>query len=133
MRSADERRADRQIAEWFFRLSFVVYGWFCAGAGWNQSSQFDLTRAIVERHTFAIDRYAFNTGDVSRHGGHIYSNKSPAISWLAAIPYALLHAFESNPSHPITLALNTYFCTLAVVVPFGALIPAFLYALTRRP
>jgi hypothetical protein len=132
MISADERTADRQIAEWLFLLTFVVYGWFYAGAGWNQNSQFDLTRAMVEQHTFAIDRYAFNTGDVARHGGHVYSNKSPAISWLAAIPYALVHALESNPSDPIVLGLNNYFSTLAVVVPFGALIPALLYGFARR-
>ena len=35
--------------------------YFFAGGGWNQNSQFDLTRAIVERHTFAIDAYAGNT------------------------------------------------------------------------
>src|SRR5437763_1506119 len=110
-------KADRQIAEWLFLLTFVVYGWFYAGGGWNQGSQFDLTRAIVERHTFAIDGDTSNTGDVARHGGHVYSNKSPALSWLAAIPYALLYALESNPSNPIVLGINNYLCTLAVVIP----------------
>jgi hypothetical protein len=132
MCSAKVPTADRQIAEWLFLLTFIVYGWFYAGAGWNQSSQFDLTRAMVERHTFAIDRYAFNTGDVARHGGHVYSNKSPALSWLAVIPYAPLYALESNPSDPILLGINNYVCTLAVVIPFGALIPALLYLFARR-
>src|SRR5437764_14426398 len=100
MESDGQQLHDRRVAEWLFLLTFAVYAWFYAGAGWNQNSQFDLTRAIVERHTFAIDAYASNTGDVSFHGGHVYSNKSPALSWLAAIPYALLHAFESSPSDP---------------------------------
>ena len=76
--------ADRQLAFWLFLLTFVAYAYFQAGGGWNQNSQFDLTRAIVEHHTFAIDAYASNTGDVSRAGGHVYSNKSPALSWIAA-------------------------------------------------
>src|SRR5947207_10444965 len=85
--------ADRQLAFWLFLLTFVVSAYFQAGGGWNQNSQFDLTRAIVERHTFSIDAYP-NTGDVSIAGHHIYSNKSPALSWIAAIPYAILYAIE---------------------------------------
>ncbi len=57
--------ADRQVAVWLFLLTFFTYAYFQAGGGWNQNSQFDLTRAIVERHTFAIDGYASNTGDGS--------------------------------------------------------------------
>src|SRR6266568_7641833 len=86
--------ADRRVAEWLFLLAFATYAYFQAGGGWNQNSQFDLTRAIVERHTFAIDAYASNTGDVARSDEHTYSNKSPALSWLAAIPYAVLFAIE---------------------------------------
>lgn len=127
---------DRRISEWLFILTFVVCGYFYAGGGWNQNSQFDLTRAIVERHTFAIDAYRGNTGDVSRHGDHTYSNKSPGLSWLGAIPYALLHAAERsagvNPGDARVLALNHYLCSLAVVVPFAAAIPAMLYRFGRR-
>ena len=45
-----------------------------------------MTRAIVERHTFAIDAYARNTGDVSTHDGHVYSNKSPGLSIIGVVP-----------------------------------------------
>src|SRR5581483_2511908 len=55
---------DRQLAVWLSLLTFVTYAYFQSGGGWNQNSQFDLTRAIVERHTFAIDAYAGTTGDV---------------------------------------------------------------------
>jgi MFS family permease len=124
---------DRRIAEWLFLVTFTAYGWFYAGGGWNQNSQFDLTRAIVERHTFAIDAYASNTGDVSRHGGHVYSNKSPALSWVAAIPYALLFAMEGDlAATPAGLTLNGYICTLICVALPGALIPALLFAYARR-
>ena len=84
---------DRRIAEWLFLLAFFTAAYFYAGAGWNQNAALDLTRAIVERHTFAIDAYAANTGDVSYANGHVYANKAPALSFLAEVPYLLVHAF----------------------------------------
>jgi hypothetical protein len=138
-RMSDEQplsQGDRQISEWLFILTFVVCAYFYAGGGWNQNSQFDLTRAIVERHTFAIDAYAGNTGDVARHDGRTYSNKSPGLSWLGAIPYAVIYAVESHngidPSSARVWALNCYLCTVAVVAPLAALIPALLFIEARR-
>src|SRR5258708_5735720 len=123
--------ADRQLAFWLFLLTFVTYAYFQAGGGWNQNSQFDLTRAIVERHTFAIDAYASNTGDVSRANGHVYSNKSPALSWIAAIPYAALYAINGGGSIE-AITLNTYILTLICVALPGALIPWMLYRHARK-
>jgi hypothetical protein len=114
------------LAEWLFLLTFAVYGYFYAGAGWNQNAQLDLTRAIVEQHSFAIDAYASNTGDVSMHGGHTYANKSPGLSFLGALPYALIHPFVADD------AIAGWLVTLLTVVPFGALIPALLYLEGRR-
>src|SRR5436309_13688038 len=90
--------ADRRVAEWLAILTFVTCGYFYAGAGWNQNSQFDLTRAIVERHSFAIDDLAQNTGDVARHGGHVYTNKSPGLSWIAVLPYWALWRAGVSPA-----------------------------------
>jgi hypothetical protein len=123
--------ADRQLAFWLFLLTFVTYAYFQAGGGWNQNSQFDLTRAIVERHTFAIDAYASNTGDVSRAGGHVYSNKSPALSWIASIPYAALYAMNGGDTIE-AMILNTYVLTLICVALPGALIPWMLYRYARK-
>src|SRR5438552_3678039 len=123
--------ADRQLAIWLALLTFVTYAYFQAGGGWNQNSQFDLTRAIVERHTFVIDAYASNTGDVARSGGHIYSNKSPALSWLAAIPYALLYAMNHSSSIE-SIIFNTYLLTVLCVALPGALIPAMIYRYGRE-
>ncbi len=121
-------RTDRRISEWLFLLSFATYAWFHAGGGWNQNAFLDTTRAIVERHTFAIDSYAVNTGDVSFAGSHIYANKSPALSWLAAIVYWPLHALEQarglDAGDPNVLTLNAYLCTLLVVALPAALVPA---------
>src|SRR5205085_5124972 len=85
--------SDQRIAIGIFVLAFVTFGWFSGGAGWNQNAHFDLTRALVERGTLYIDGYESNTGDVSKgSGGHTYINKPPAASFLAALPYAIVHA-----------------------------------------
>jgi hypothetical protein len=128
--------ADRRIAEWLFLITFVTYAYFFAGGGWNQNATFDLTRAIVERHTFAIDAYAGNTGDVSFAGRHVYANKAPALSWIAAIPYAPLYALErareADAGNVQLLTINAYLCSLAAVALPGALIPSMLFVYARR-
>lgn len=127
---------DRRIAAWLAILTFAAYAYCFAGGGWNQNAQWDLTRAIVERHTFAIDGYAGNSGDVSYSNGHVYANKAPALAWLAAIPYALLAPLERargidlGAAHVLTF--NVYLCSLLTVGLLGALIPAMLYLAGRR-
>jgi hypothetical protein len=127
---------DRRVAEWLFLLTFGACAYFFAGGGWNQNSQFDLTRAIVERHTFAIDAYAGNTGDVSAANGHVYSNKSPALSWIAAIPYAALYSFErsreADPGDATLLTINAWLCSILCVALPAALIPPMLFIYARR-
>ena len=120
-------------------IFFVVlgaYAYFFNGGGWNQNSHFDLTRSIVERHTFAIDAYADNTGDVSTTGGHVYSNKPPGLSLLAVAPYAALVAVEHvagvRTSAIAALTCNAWLCTVAVCGLLGALIPVVLYLHGRR-
>lgn len=118
---------DRRIAEWLFLLTFFAAAYFYGGAGWNQNATFDLTRAMVERHTLAIDAYASNTGDVSYANGHVYANKAPALSFLAAVPYAVLHAAGVR-----NVAVACYFCTLFTCGILAALIPALLYRTARE-
>ena len=123
---------DRRIAEWLFLLTFAVSAFFHAGGGWNQNAQFDLTRAMVERHTFAIDAYASNTGDRAFANGHVYANKAPGLSFFAAIPYALLYAIFGAPQNTLALTIAAYVCTLLTVGVFAALIPALLFLDARR-
>ncbi len=126
---------DRRVSEWLFILTFVVYAYFYAGGGWNQNAQFDLTRAMVEGHTFAIDAYAANTGDVSRYGAHVYANKAPGLSFLAAIPYAVLFAIERGhfeAGNAVPLTINSYLCTVATVGVLAAIVPALFYREGRR-
>lgn len=118
---------DKRIAEWLFLLTFFAAAYFYGGAGWNQNATFDLTRAMVERHTLAIDAYAGNTGDVSYANGHVYANKAPALSFLAAVPYLLVHAAGIT-----NLAVAAYFCTLLTCGIFAALVPALLYRIGRK-
>ena len=127
--------ADRQLAIWLALLTFATCAYFQAGGGWNQNSQFDLTRAIVEGHTFAIDAYR-NTGDIAIVGHHVYSNKSPALSWIAAIPYASLYAIERgtglDPASIEVVTFNVYLCTLVCVALPAALIAWMLYRYGRE-
>jgi len=128
-------QTDRQISERLFILTLISVAYFYAGGGWNQNAQFDLTRAIVERGTFAIDAFTGNTGDISRYGVHIYANKAPGLSFLAAIPYALLFAIEHARypvSEPLLLTTNAYVCTVATCGVLVALVPFFLFREARR-
>lgn len=122
--------ADRRTAVGLFFLTFVAYASFFGGAGWNQNANFDLTRAIVERGTIAIDAYAGNTGDVSRYGGHVYSNKAPGLSLLAVPAYAVIRAFIDEDD-PFGLIIALWLCTVAVCATSGALLVAAIYVYGR--
>ncbi len=88
--------------------------------GVNQSSRFDLTKAIVLDHTFQIDKYVSNTEDWSKFDGHYYSNKAPGSSMLAAIPYFALTIIDKiigNDSYSESKYLS--FCIFFVtIIPF---------------
>ena len=116
--------ADRRLAVGLFLVAFVTFAYFFGGGGWNQNAQWDLTRAIVERHTFQIDEFRKNTGDISWSNSsgewHAFANKPPGVSMLAAIPHALIP--------------NAYLVTVLVCGICGALIPVviFLFGLRRH-
>ena len=127
--------ADRRIAVGLFVVTFVAYGWFFGGGGWNQNAHFDLTRALVERQTLYIDGYRVNTGDISWSpaGGewHAYINKPPGISFIGAIPYAFLYLVEHGQNVPLdawhVMQLNAYLVTVFTCGLSGALIAVVLY------
>ncbi len=74
---------ERRIALLLGIIFFVSYAYFFQGGGWNPNSRFDLTRALAEQHTLAIDDYVGNTGDWAYFNGHYYTNKAPGLSLLA--------------------------------------------------
>jgi hypothetical protein len=76
----------------------VSYGYFFPRwADWNQNSRLDLTMAIVESGSLAIDAYHMNTGDKLYVEGHYYSDKAPGLSFAAVPVYAALRPILTNP------------------------------------
>lgn len=130
----------RRLPFALFILTFVPYAWFFSGGGWNQNAQFDLARALVERQTLHIDGYRVNTGDISwspvSGEWHAYINKPPGVSFLAAIPYALLYFVERAAHVPVDqwfwVTLNAWIVTVLTCGVTGALIPVVLFMACRR-
>jgi hypothetical protein len=77
----------------FCFFSFL-YVYFFQGGGWNQNSQFDTIRAIVERGTTEITAFARNTGDVGVLKDRIYSNKPPGLALMGAPFYFAVYHLE---------------------------------------
>ena len=75
------------------RLLFVLllgsYAYFYQSAGHNEAARFDLTRALLEDRSVAVDRFRQNSADLVVQGGHTYSNKAPGASLLALAPFWL--------------------------------------------
>lgn len=116
---------DRKVARGLFALLFFACAYFFGGSGFNQNSTFDLARALVEQRTIAIDHYASNTSDVSFHNGRVYVNKAPGLSFVAAIPYALMPL----PKNPAGQHIALYLCTVATCATAGALTGVILFAI----
>lgn len=76
-----------------FLALLLCYAYFLPRvADWNGNSRMDLTLALVEEGRLSIDSFYANTGDYARYGGHIYTDKAPGLSFLAAAPYAAYRA-----------------------------------------
>jgi hypothetical protein len=110
-----------------FLLVFGAYSYFYQAGGWNQNSRFDLTRAIVEQHTIAIDAFADNTGDKAQRGGHWYTDKAPGLSALAVPAYALVHAWR-----PEAVAAGAYAAAVSAIALPSALAAVALFGLGLR-
>lgn len=79
-------------------LVFLTAAYFHnTNPGWNVSSQFDLTLAIVEHGTLSIDNYHdqpyTETQDKAYFNGHFYSDKSPVTPFLGVPALAIAKAF----------------------------------------
>jgi hypothetical protein len=75
---------------------------------WNQTSHYDLTRALNDDQT-AIDRYQSNTGDKVFYKGHYYSARAPGLALFVLPFYNALNlvgaeswtdAHVAPPNHP---------------------------------
>jgi hypothetical protein len=120
-------RPPRQISALVFALVMVSCAYFVHGAGHNQNSRFDLTRALVEDGTVRIDRFRDNTHDISKFEGHWYSDKAPGLALIATVPYALglRHAQPADTSEPdpwVLHGLTLVTCSLATALAAVALL-----------
>jgi len=116
----------RRVSLPLFALVFGTYAYFYQAGGWNQNSRFDLTRAVVEQGTLAIDAFQENTGDKAQRDGHWYTDKAPGLSLLAVPAYALVHAVRAG-----AVAAGAYLGTVFAVALPSALAALQLYALGR--
>jgi hypothetical protein len=95
----------------------------------NELPRVYLVKAIVEDHTFAIDRGSARwgaTADTSAWGGHLYSNKAPGSSLLAVPAYAAVRAVTGEPSLAATLWLCRLFTGVLPMLGFLWLLWGFL-------
>jgi hypothetical protein len=67
---------------------------FAYGPGWPDVSRLGLTQSVALHSTLRIDRYAAQTRDRSRYGGHWYSDKAPGISFLALPAFEAMRALQ---------------------------------------
>lgn len=75
---------------WLAGTLFLCFLYFLPRLGdWNQNSRLDVSLAMVDHGTTAVDEYRWNAGwDVTFLHGHYYANKAPGQS-LVAIPIVM--------------------------------------------
>jgi hypothetical protein len=127
-----DRRSERLLALGIFALLLASYAYFYQGGGWNENSRMDLVRAIVEDHSFSIDRYHTNTGDKAKFGGHYYSDKAPGLSLFAIPAYALARAIFGSLDEHTFLVVASYIVTVLTVGLGSALLGALLFLTLRK-
>ena len=130
--------------------SFARHGWLAAIAvaylyvfpffprihSANELPRVYLVKAIVDDHTFAIDRGVAAwgpTADVSPSGGHLYSNKAPGSSLLAVPAYAVVRAIAGPPGLAATMWLCRVFAGVLPMLGFLWLLWGFLARFAPDP
>lgn len=72
----------------------VAYATLIQSFSWNQTSHYDLIRALDHGHT-TIDRYQENTGDKVFYRNHWYSARAPGLAMYSLPFYELLKAVNA--------------------------------------
>jgi hypothetical protein len=72
----------------------VAYATIIQSFSWNQTSHYDLIRALNQDST-TIDQYQENTGDKAFYKGHFYSARAPGLALFALPFYDTLNAFDA--------------------------------------
>jgi hypothetical protein len=102
----------------------------------NELPRVYLVKAIVDDHTFAIDRGVATwgtTADVSPSGGHLYSNKAPGSSLLAVPAYAVVRAVAGPPGLIATVWICRVFAGVLPMLGFLWLLWGFLARFAPDP
>jgi hypothetical protein len=73
----------------------VAYATIIQSFSWNQTSHYDLIRALNQDST-TIDQYQENTGDKAYYKGHFYSARAPGLALFALPFYDTLNAFNAD-------------------------------------
>ena len=125
----------RRLAILFLAL-FASYAYFYQAGGWNQNATFDLVRALVEDRDVFIDRFASNTGDTSRFGDRVLSNKAPGTAFVAAPAVAVTRVAMSlagvDPVSRSALVALSYVATLAAAAIPAAIAGCLVFVIARR-
>jgi hypothetical protein len=82
---APARSGRRRIALIAVLLVGVAYATLIQSFSWNQTSHYDLIRALDKDQT-TIDEFASNTGDKAEYKGHIFSARAPGLA-LFSLPF----------------------------------------------
>ncbi len=114
-----------------FLVCFIFFVPFPMGP--NENAHVDLTVALVDHGTAAIDSFHTNTVDLAFHHGHYYINKAPGESLLGVPVYlafkALFHSVPVPPPGVITSAYRSYIVLVFLLSIFTVSIPAVLLLL----
>lgn len=62
---------------------FIIYSLFAHWTGWNESSSFSLTKAVVNEGRLEIDNYINETVDRSYFDGKYYISSSPGLGFIS--------------------------------------------------
>jgi hypothetical protein len=118
----------RLVTIWLGGFLFLCFFWVLPHWDWNQNARLDLTVAMVNHSTFAIDRYQQNTGDKDFFHGHYFVQK-PIGQSLAGVPvYLGYKAVRALSGHPAADSADDLALREAEIVATCA-IPAVLLCL----
>jgi hypothetical protein len=124
---------------WLYAIAIAylyLFPWYPRIHSANELPRIYLVRAIVEDHTFAIDRGVARwgaTSDMSPSNGHMYSNKAPGSSMLAVPFYAAVRAIAGDPGLAGTMWICRVFAGIAPMLGFLWLLWGFLARFAPDP
>ncbi|MBX7165508.1 MAG: tetratricopeptide repeat protein [Pirellulales bacterium] len=106
---------DTQIGVCVFLTSLLATAWFFHPAEYaNSETRMALVRAMVDDHTFAIDRYHERTIDKALVNGHYYCDKAPGASFWGVPVYWLARQAADFFMQPLDEQLARYVTRLWV-------------------